>query len=126
MFLKKIVGFKQLTAGLVFSLLASQAIAAGALAIDGHQGGHYGFAYNVSNLTQAEQKAMKDCGEGCQVVLRFETGCAAFAEDSSGGLKAYGWGTLKTSAESKEHAMAACQMRGGKRCKVLASGCNKS
>ena len=126
MITKSKVFFGQLVVAITFSVLGPQAIGAGALAIDGHQGGQYGLAYNLANMAQAEKKAMKTCGSGCQVVLRFENGCAAFAADQSGESKAYGWGALKTSSESQERAMAACQTRGGKSCKVLASGCNKS
>jgi hypothetical protein len=120
-----IVSFRKLLIVCALTLTASQTFAAGALAIDSHQGGQYGFAYNAAKLEQAEHKVMQDCGSDCQVVLRFENGCAAFAEDPSGASKAYGWGALKTMPESQNRALAACQARGGKHCKVQASGCNK-
>ena len=107
MFSKFTAIFKQLSVAMALSVMAAQAIGAGALAIDGHQGGQYGFAYNVASQTKAETKAMKDCGNGCQVVLRFENGCAAFATDQSGESKAYGWGALKTLSESQNRALAA-------------------
>lgn len=116
---------KQLTVVLALSALGSQAFGAGALAIDGHRG-QFGFVHNTSNVEQAEQKALQNCGTGCQVVLRFENGCAAFAADQSGVSHAYGWGALKTSSESEKRAMAACEARGGKSCKIQSSGCNKS
>lgn len=116
---------KQLTAALALSVMGSQAFGAGALAIDGHRG-QYGFVHNTGNVSQAEQKALNDCGAGCQVVLRFENGCAAYAADQSGESKAYGWGALKTSIDSENRAMAACEARGGKSCRVQSSGCNKS
>ncbi len=126
MFSKFTTIVRQLSVAMALSVMAAQEIGAGALAIDGHQGGQYGFAYNLASLQQAEKKAMKDCGNGCQVVLRFENACAAFAADQSGESKAYGWGALKTLPESQNRAMAACQARGGKNCKIKASGCNKS
>jgi len=115
---------KKLALVFALSVLASQAIGAGALAIDGHRG-QYGFANNTSSVAQAEQQALKDCGTGCQVVLRFENGCAAYAIDQSGESRAYGWGALKTATEAEKRAMAACEARGGKSCKVQSSGCNK-
>lgn len=118
--------FSQLTLAVALSARALQASGAGALAIDGHQGGHYGFTYNAANLAQAEQKALKECGDGCQVVLRFENGCAAYAADQSSATKVYGWGALKTASEAENRALSACQMRGGKSCTIQASGCNKS
>lgn len=100
--------------------------AAGALAIDSHQGGHYGFITHAATQEQAKQKVMHDCGEGCQVVLQFNEGCAAFAMDQSSGRKAYGWGMLKSLPDSQNRAMAACEARGGKNCKVAAAACEKS
>lgn len=118
--------FRQLAVAITLSVLGAQAMGAGALAIDGHQGGQYGFNYNVAKMDQAETKALKDCGKGCQVVLRFESGCAAFAADQSTESKAYGWGALATSSESQARAIASCEARGGKSCKIKASGCNKN
>ncbi len=120
------VVLSQLMVVIACSAFALQANGAGALAIDGHQGGQYGFTYNLNSMVQAEQKALQECGDGCQVVLRFETGCAAFAVDQSNAPKAYGWGALNTASDSQTRAMAACKMRGGKSCKVQSSGCNKS
>ena len=125
MFINSVTVLKQLTVAMALSVIGTQALAAGALAIDGHQGGHFGFASNLASIDKAEQKAMKDCGIGCQVVLRFEKGCGAYAADQSSESKAYGWGALNTMAESQARAMASCEARGGKQCKVQASGCNK-
>ena len=119
------VVLKQAALALALSAMGSQAFGAGALAIDGHRG-QFGFVHDTGNVAQAEQQALQDCGTGCQVVLRFENGCAAFAADQSGESKAYGWGALKTSSAAETRAMAACEARGGKSCKIQSSGCNRS
>ena len=60
MFINSVTVLKQLTVAMALSVIGTQALAAGALAIDGHQGGHFGFASNLASIDKAEQKAMKD------------------------------------------------------------------
>lgn len=67
---------------LAVSLFAAQALANGALAVDGNQGSRYGFSYNYPNMGGAEQRALSECGGGCSVVLRFSSGCGAWGCNS--------------------------------------------
>lgn len=114
----------KLTLALALSAIGTQAMAAGALAIDSNQGRQYGFAYNYPNMGQAEQQVLNECGYGCQVVVRFNTGCAAYAADQARGSTAYGWGTSSSGGEAQNIALSGCQSRGGTSCLVRAWGCN--
>lgn len=105
-------------------LLSINVIAAGALAIDENQGQQFGFAYDYPSIGQAEQKAINECGNNCQVVLRFESGCAAYAADQQNGATAYGWGTADSGGAAQATAIAECQARGGTACIVRSWGCN--
>nr|MBS0019018.1 DUF4189 domain-containing protein [Gammaproteobacteria bacterium] len=109
---------------LTIALFGSQAMAAGALAIDSNQGRGYGFAHGYQNTSQAEQRALNECGHGCQVVLRFNSGCAAYAADQSSGSTAYGWGTASSGSAAQNRALSECQSRGGSSCMVRSWACD--
>ncbi len=124
-----LLGFKAVAktaATLAVSLFAAQALANGALAIDSNQGGRYGFSYNFANMNGAEQRALSECGGGCRVVVRFQSGCAAYAADQASGSTAYGWGTDGSSGAAQNRALQECRSRGGARanCIVRVWGCN--
>lgn len=108
----------------LLSLAAGQAMAAGALAIDSLQGEKYGFSYNHPSPEQAEQRAMRECGSDCGVVLRFRAECAAYAADQAKGSNAYGWGTGATHAVVQQRALSECRAKGGSSCKVRSWGCD--
>ena len=113
-------------AALALQFFAMPSHAEGALAVDSHKGGHFGFVANAKNSDQASKRVMQDCGDGCQVVVQFTQGCAAFAMDQGQAPRVYGWGMLKSMSDSQQRAMASCQMRGGQQCKIVASACEKS
>ena len=123
-----ISGMKAVAARLAFALLLSlvggQAMAAGALAIDSLQGEKYGFSFNHPTIDQAEQRALRECGPDCAVVLRFRAECGAYAADQAKGSNAYGWGTGATSAIVQQRALSECRARGGSSCKVRSWGCD--
>ncbi len=96
----------------------------GALAIDENQGDQYGFAYNHPSMGAAEQRALNECGRGCSVVLRFSSGCAAYAADQARGSTAYGWATAGSAGTAQGNAMNECRSRGGRSCQVRVWGCN--
>jgi hypothetical protein len=119
---------KAIAARLVWALslvlIGGPAMAAGSLAIDTLQGEKYGFSFNHPGIDQADQRAMRECGADCAVVLRFRAECAAYAADQAKGSNAYGWGTGATSSIVQQRAMSECRARGGSSCKVRAWGCD--
>lgn len=118
--------FRLTLAAFTMLFYAMPSHAEGALAIDSQKGGHFGFIANATNADQAAKKVLQDCGEGCQVVVKFTEGCAAFAQDQGKTTHVYGWGMLKTMTDAQQRAMASCQMRGGQQCKIVASACEKT
>lgn len=76
----------------------------GALAIDKSNGFYYGFSYDYSSLSQAEQKATEECikkGGNCSVVLSFSgNGCLAYRTMAGDTGNAYGWGVANTKEEA--------------------------
>lgn len=109
---------------LILALAGGQAMAAGSLAIDTLQGEKYGFSFNHPSMDQADQRAMRECGADCRVVLRFRAECAAYAADQAKGSNAYGWGTGATSGAVQQRALSECRAKGGSSCKVRAWGCD--
>jgi hypothetical protein len=103
--------------------LQGTALANGALAIDENQGDQYGFSYNHPSMGAAEQRALSECGRGCQVVLRFSA-CGAYAADQARGSTVYGWYQAGSGNAAQQGAMNECRSRGGRSCQVRAWGCN--
>jgi hypothetical protein len=106
------------------SLLSAHAMAAGALAIDSNQGTSFGWAEGQSSISQAEQRALNECGGGCRVVLTYGSGCGAYAADQAGGSTANGWGTATSGGAAQSRAVSECQSHGGRSCVVRAWSCN--
>lgn len=97
----------------------------GSLAIDGNQGRSYGFAYNYSSQSDADERATSECGRGCYVVLTFGNGmCGAYAADQSSGSTVYGWGKASDAGTAQNYARNACEQRGGRSCIIRVWGCN--
>jgi hypothetical protein len=109
---------------LALSTAGVHAMAAGALAIDSNKGDQYGFSYDYPNPEQAEQRALRECGRGCHVVLRFGNGCGAYAADQSKTSGAYGWAITPSSNGAQKTAVSECQAKGGSRCMVRSWGCD--
>lgn len=106
------------------SFFGIQAMAAGALAIDSNQGNQWGWSEGQASISQAEQRALSECGGGCRVVLTYGSGCGAYAADQAGGSTASGWGTASSGGGAQSTAMSQCQSRGGRSCVVRAWSCN--
>lgn len=118
---------KSITTRVSFAMLLvlsfGQTMAAGSLAIDTLQGEKYGFSFNHPSIDHADQRAMRECGADCGVVLRFRAECAAYAADQAKGSNAYGWGTGVSNAV-QQRALSECRAKGGSSCKVRAWGCD--
>lgn len=100
---------------------------AGALAIDGGQGTQWGWAIDYQTYGEAEQRALRECGSGCQVVMRFSDSCAAYAADQNYGSTAYGWASgYSDSGSARRRALSECESRGGSGadCTVRVWGCD--
>jgi hypothetical protein len=104
--------------------IASNVFAWGSLAIDSNQGIAYGFSYDYPTAQEADARALRECGYGCQVVKNFATGCGAYAADQTPGSAAYGWGTAPTEQEAKDIALNYCYQYGGTRCAIRVWSCN--
>lgn len=107
-------------------LWSGVALAAGALAIDENQGDQWGWAVDYATTSQAEARALKECGKNCRIVKRFSRGCAAYVADQAPGSTVYGWGTADTDTAARQRAHRECRDRGGSQCTSRAWGCNSS
>lgn len=124
MLMKTAVMCKSMVLGLALGVLTNNALAAGALAIDGNAGGTYGWAVAQESSNQAAELALNRCGIGCQIVLRFDSGCGAYAIDLSMRSTVSGWGVAATGAAAQNRAMTECMLHGGRSCIVRVWGCN--
>lgn len=109
---------------LVCSLSATQLLAAGSLAIDSNHGDQYGFSYDYPSTGESDERALSECGGGCQVVQQFDSGCAAYAADQSAGSSVYGWYVGSSGSAAQSGALSECAAQGGSSCQVRAWGCN--
>lgn len=107
-------------------MIPGYAGADGALALDSNQGDQYGWAVDYPTMSEAEEEALGECGNNCRVVLRFATGCAAYAADQQRASTIYGWATASDSHTAQNRAMTECMNRGGTSCMLRAWGCNSN
>lgn len=94
------------------------------LALDGNQGQRWGYAYDYSNVYDADQQALNECGAGCTVVKNFANGCGAYAADQAVGGTAWGWGTAYSEQLAKDTAISYCKQYGGTECIIRVWACN--
>ncbi len=111
---------------LISLLLVSNSYATGALAIDSNQGDQYGFSYNYSSSSAAQERALNECGSGCHIVKTFSNTCAAYAADQAYGSTAYGWATANSSSSAQSSAIQYCRRQGGSQCTVRVWGCDSN
>jgi hypothetical protein len=104
--------------------IANNVFAWGSLAIDNNQGRAYGLSYDYPTAQEADARALKECGYGCQVVKNFATGCGAYAADQSYGSTTYGWGLATTGQEAQDIALNYCRQSGGANCMIRVWSCN--
>jgi hypothetical protein len=93
-----------------------------AIAIDGK--GRYGYAYGKPTRPEAENGALKGCGQGCKLELAGQARCIAFVESRKGG---YWYGTGFGPSEDKALATAkrGCEAKApAGTCATVKSGCN--
>lgn len=116
-----------LFAALCVTLAAGPAFAGyGALARD-NTTGKFGLSLDKPTQQEAEQSAMRDCGESsCKIVFRSKPHeCSAIATATKEASTAWGAGGKPTRAEAELVAMSDCQKHTSGQCKVRASGCNR-
>lgn len=102
-------------------------MAAGALAIDTNQGDQWGWAVDYPSQTDADRRALNECGYGCSIVMRFSNTCAAYAADQAHGSTVYGWAHgYSSSSGAQNGALSECRLRGGagSQCIVRVWGCD--
>ena len=104
--------------------VVNNASAYAALAIDHNQGDRWGFSYDYPNDRAARQRALSECGKGCNIVKSFTSGCGAYAADQAYGGTAYGWGNASSEVEAKNLAMHYCRQYGGTECIIRVWACN--
>jgi hypothetical protein len=137
---------------LVGVLRASQATAAGAIAVGiapgGAQNGYSsGFVVNAPNYDTAKERALARCKKTqenasgtpadsgtraaqarCEVVTQFAVKCYAWAADPRDGTPGAGWAVADTQDLANDEAMARCRATAGAArtgfCKVLSRGCD--
>lgn len=103
--------------------LSGAAFGYGALAIDHNHGEAYGASYNHENQRRADRAALSECGHDCTVVVRYNTGCAAYAADQTRGSTVYGWAPGSTEQQAKRKAMRNCTSYGGHNCLIRVWSC---
>ena len=112
---------------LALALACNNAMAAGALAIDEAKGDQHGWAINFPTYREAEQEALRECGEGCSIVMRVSDSCAAYAADQQENSTVVGWSWgFPNPDEARNRARAECTNRGGvgNECIVRVWGCD--
>jgi hypothetical protein len=100
----------------------------------GIEGDHGAIALNAANMSgaltarflsqkEADAKALRLCGEGCEIVLRFEgkNACGALASAPNG---RYGVADGDDKAATESAAIQQCRVAGGDDCVVELSACN--
>lgn len=98
----------------------------GALAFDANQGDQWGWAIDYETQAKANARALKECGQGCSVVLTFKNQCATFVADQAAGSTAYGWAKASTRSHALAKANNECIQRGGTSCLERIWGCDKT
>jgi hypothetical protein len=94
----------------------------GALALE-REGDRFGISHSFRSRQEARNRAMRECGRNCSVVLEFNA-CAAYAADESRRGSAFGWAEHRSANAAEDRALRECRKQGGRRCGVRASACN--
>ena len=67
--------------------------------------GTNGYSYDFGSQGEAEEKALQECGPGCEVVIWFKNACGALATGSGNG---YGTGWSSARGEAESIALSKC------------------
>ena len=93
---------------------------AGALVIDERRGDQRGRVMDYETAAAAQERALRECGSGCSVVLTFGQ-CAAYTANLDADSTAVAWAEAYASgAAARQAALAECRSRGGSGCMVRA------
>ena len=92
---------------LAFCAAATEAAADnyGAIAFS-HGSGARGYSYDYPSQEEAEERALQECGRGCEVVVWFVNACGALAVGAGNGY-GYAWAASRREAEAS--ALSFCQ-----------------
>ena len=84
-----------------------------------------GISNNYKTQSDADFRALSDCGSTCVLAARFEgvgqCGVASFSVNGSGGIIGTGIGTK---ADAEIAALRSCQSKGGAYCELWKYNCN--
>jgi len=95
----------------------------GSIAINQNTGAG-GMASNYSSQSSANNNALKQCGNSCNVVLEFGSYmCGALARSDN---LVFGWASESKKSRAESNAMNVCVSRNGVRCEIVLSNCNDS
>ncbi|GIL02492.1 MAG: hypothetical protein BroJett030_23910 [Alphaproteobacteria bacterium] len=76
----------------------------GAIAYSAYSG-RWGYSYDYLSRYEAEQRALAECGGGCQIAVWFSNGCGALAVGPDG----WGSGWAYSRAQAEANALSACR-----------------
>jgi serine/threonine-protein kinase len=72
------------------------------------ESGASGHSYNYGSREEAEERALQECGSGCEVVLWFKNGCGALAVGNNNG---WGTGWSGSREEAENNALNQCSQQ---------------
>src|SRR4051812_29540671 len=106
------MSWPRISCAVVIVVLLSLAWSRGASAAD-HYGaiafsqdsGNVGYAYDYASRAAAEERAVEECGSGCEVVVWFRNACGALATGDDNG---YGSGWATSRGEAEKIALSGC------------------
>ena len=82
--------------------------------------GYFGYANRYGTQDEAEERALQECGESCEIVIWARDACAAlFAGDGNG----YGVSWAATEKEAVQNAAVECDARTSA-CELKAAVCS--
>ena len=122
--MKEKVFYSTIFALILFPWSSAQAEHFGALSYDTKKGS-WGTAWDYPSQVSADERALTTCrahGVDCQVYVRFQDGCGAFAVGARGG---WGWGTETNKDLAKQIAIDSCS-KTDQGCRVVVWGCNST
>jgi Domain of unknown function (DUF4189) len=90
----------------------------GAIAFSTDSGAH-GYSYDFGSRGEAEERALQECGSGCEVVLWFKNSCGALAAGEGNG---YGTAWAGNREAAEDAALRVCAQNAGN-CSVKAWAC---
>lgn len=96
----------------------------GAIAVSDMQASRWAYSYDYPSEQAAIDRAVQECGGGCEAVVTFSTGCGAYAYGAVGTDEDYGAGRGATRADAEDDALFECEMMLWSDCEVRVWACN--